>query len=70
MTNKEIINTSIEALTNDLKVTTLYPEGITVRDVRMYIKGTYNTNIPAEEIIAELVQNKSLEFTFRKKEEY
>ena len=68
MSNQEIIQEAVDWLVHDVETNETFPEGLTARDVRLYIKGTYNKMIPTEEIVKELMQNKSLEFSFRLKD--
>lgn len=68
MSNQELIQTAVDRLVHDLEVTETFPEGLTARDVSLYISGTYDKFIPTEEILKEIIHNKSLEFYFRLKD--
>ena len=68
MSNEEIIQEAVDWLVHDVETNETFPEGLTARDVRLYIKGTYGVLVTTEEIINELIRNEFLELTFRLKD--
>ncbi len=45
MSNQELIQTAVDRLVHDLEVTETFPEGLTARDVSLYISGTYDKGL-------------------------